>query len=130
MDLLTWADFFRATVGLPMFPLWGEQRRSEPSDATHDPPCGVEYTRVIQLEWHHDVEFWENPGPNINRNHLLFWMERIPFDPTERYPSGNSPLKEAIAEDLLTTIRHRFRHRTTNILLNTSAWNAYQTAHT
>eukprot|EP00972_Heterocapsa_arctica_P032168 4739793-Heterocapsa_arctica.AAC.1 len=128
MELLTWADFFRATLGLPTFPLWGKQIRSEASDATDDPSGGIEYIRVMQREWQHDVDVRELLS--LNRNHLLLWMERIPFDPTECYPSGNSPLNDAIAEDLLITIRHRFRHRTTNTLLNTSAWNAYQTAHT
>eukprot|EP00972_Heterocapsa_arctica_P072220 10666554-Heterocapsa_arctica.AAC.1 len=89
----------------------------------------MEYSRVLQLEWQYDIDFWDKPGVNLNRNHLLLWMERIPCDPTEWYPSETPPPKEAIAEDLLISIRRRFRHRTTNMLLNTSAWNAYQTAH-
>eukprot|EP00972_Heterocapsa_arctica_P063692 9398953-Heterocapsa_arctica.AAC.1 len=99
---------------------------SEPSDASNCPPCGMECSRVLQLEWQHDVDFWDKPGVNLNRNHLLLWMDKIPCDSTEWYPMV---FKEAIAKDLVSTIRHRFRHSTTNVLLNTAAWNAYQTTH-
>eukprot|EP00972_Heterocapsa_arctica_P054247 7995357-Heterocapsa_arctica.AAC.1 len=49
-------------------------------------------------------------------------------DPTKWYPSETPPLKEVIVENLLITIRHRFRHRTINMLLNTAEWDAYKRA--
>eukprot|EP00972_Heterocapsa_arctica_P000396 56747-Heterocapsa_arctica.AAC.1 len=68
-----------------------------PSCQNTGPPCGYEYSRVLLLEWQFDEDFWNQLG-NSNELHLLLWMERIPCDPTEWYPSETPPLKEAIAE--------------------------------
>eukprot|EP00972_Heterocapsa_arctica_P012449 1829106-Heterocapsa_arctica.AAC.1 len=116
--MLTCADYFKATVGLPRIPPWADHLTSVPSDETTGPPCAIEYSRVLLLEWQFEVYFWNNPGVNSNSNHLLEWIERIPCDPTEYYPRENPPLKEAITEDLLITLRERFCHRTIHIALH------------
>eukprot|EP00972_Heterocapsa_arctica_P071904 10621283-Heterocapsa_arctica.AAC.1 len=92
-----------------------------PSDETTGPPYppyGIEYSRVLELEWQLYIDVWNKPGVNTNRNPLLAWIERIPCDPTEYYPHETPPLNEAITEDLLITLKERFRHRTINMALH------------
>eukprot|EP00972_Heterocapsa_arctica_P034384 5063593-Heterocapsa_arctica.AAC.1 len=78
LEMLTWADYFKATVGLPRIPPWADHVTLVPSDETTAPPCGIECSRVLQLEWQSDIHFWNKPDVNANRNHLLEWIERIP----------------------------------------------------
>eukprot|EP00972_Heterocapsa_arctica_P102585 15119399-Heterocapsa_arctica.AAC.1 len=54
LEMLTWADYFKASVGLPRIPPWADHLTSVPSDETTGPPCGIEYSRVLLLEWQFD----------------------------------------------------------------------------
>eukprot|EP00972_Heterocapsa_arctica_P063521 9376394-Heterocapsa_arctica.AAC.1 len=107
--LWTWADYFEATTGLPPLPAWADNGTWAQYDETTGPPSGFEYSRILELEWQVDSDYWNNPGILTNRNHVLAWLERVPFDPTEYGPYETPPLNRAIAEELLDTLRERFR---------------------